>query len=157
MTRRATPAFAPTQVLTALIARNVPFVVVGALAAVAHGSPLPVAATEVAVAPGEAERPRLEEALADLGAVRSSASRSGDIAYDTSGGPLSVHTVAGHGALARRAVPMELAPGLMAPVASARDLMVRAMEATSTQERALIPVLSDILEVDAIGDHRTNE
>jgi hypothetical protein len=60
----------PDEILSTLAARDVDFVVIGGLAAVAHGSRRMTRDIDVVVRPDDVNLGRLEEALAELGAVQ---------------------------------------------------------------------------------------
>lgn len=61
--------FEPVEILEALARDRVDLVVIGAVAAVLQGSPLPTYSLDVAIAPGKKNRDRLTAALTELDAV----------------------------------------------------------------------------------------
>lgn len=128
-TRRAlgragrTPTSGPIRVLRRLRRFGVPFVLVGELAEVAHGSPATVGRTvDVCHASTDAARERLALALADLGA-EAEARRLRLLAQTDAGD--------GYDTLVRNAVGMRLDAGLLVRVAAIEDL-IRIREARCT-------------------------
>jgi hypothetical protein len=93
---------------------GVPFVLIGELAEVAHGSPAGVGRViEVCIASTDVARERLGLALADLGATEARRLR---VLTETSAGDT-------YDVLVRNAVRMHVASGLLVPVAALEDLI----------------------------------
>ena len=142
----------PGPLLAALAGRDVELVVVGALAARAHGVALPAPAVEVAPAPDPSNQERLTRALGDLQARMarilpapdgSRALASGaTFTFTTSEGAL-VLAPAGvrHLALARRAVITKLG-GVAVPCASRDDLIGRCRPGGIAEDAALLGALT---------------
>lgn len=135
--KRTKLAFGNARILKRLRRFGVPFVLIGELAEVVHGSPLkPVGVIEVCVASTEVARERLELALDDLDA-------------DAKGGRLQTlaETAAGdtYDILARNAVAMPVESGILVQVAAVEDL-VRIRRARCTPEdQAAAAVLDAII------------
>ncbi len=113
--RRTKLAFGNRRVLKKLRRFDVPFVLIGELAEVVHGSPLkPAQVTEVCVAPTDVARERLELAMDDDGA-------------DAKGLRLRVveETAAGdtYDVLVRNAVALPVGAGIQVRVAGVEDLI----------------------------------
>ena len=142
----------PGPVLAALAGRDVAFVVVGALAARAHGVLLPARAIEVALDPEPRNQEHLTRALGDLQArmagVRPAADGSRALAdgatvtFTTSGGPLVLAPNGiRHVALARRAVTTKL-EGVAVPCAGRDDLVNRSRPGGVAEDPVLLGALT---------------
>lgn len=123
----------PIHILSLLRRFGVPFVLIGDLAEVAHGSPTKVGAViEVVHGHGDVAEGRIALALKEL-----RASSIGDIAYRTDAGQLHLHaeTAAGddYQLLARNAKRTYVDAGVLVRVAAIDDL-IRARQAGSTPE-----------------------
>jgi hypothetical protein len=134
----------PIKVLRRLRRQAVPFVLIGDLAEVAHGSPASLGRPlEVCHATTDVARERLETAMKDV---------------DPTSVRLLTHTVAGddYEMLVRNAVDMHVDAGILVKVAAIPDL-IRARRAGRTPEdRRVAAVLRAIEdEVHAIGTIRT--
>ena len=146
------PGLEPGPVLAALAGRDVALVVVGALAARAHGLRLPAAAVEVALDPDAVNQERLTRALGDLhgrmagitpGRDGSRALAAGAaFRFATSHGPL-VLTPNGtrHLALARRAVITKVG-GVAVPCAGRDDLIGRSRPGGVAEDPVLLRALT---------------
>jgi transcriptional regulator with XRE-family HTH domain len=113
--RAKDPQTSPVRILRRLRGKGVPFVLIGDLAEVAHGSPGPVGrAVEVCIASTEVARERLSLALDELGGM-------------AEGGRLHVvtRTAAGedYDVLIRNAVKLYVDAGIRMPVAALEDLI----------------------------------
>lgn len=138
--------------LAALAGRDVELVVVGALAARAHGIELPVTTVEVTLDPDPRNQERLTRALGDLqgrmAGIRPAPDGSRALAagatfsFTTSEGPL-VLAPAGtrHLALARRAVITKL-EGVAVPCAGRDDLIARARPGGVAADPVLLGALT---------------
>lgn len=145
------------RVLAALAGRDVGLVVVGALAARAHGAEVAVSAVEIALDPEPANQERLTRALGDLEArmagVRPAPDGSRALA---SGATFTFRTREGalvlapngvpHLTLARRAVTMKVG-GVAVPCAGRDDLVARSRPGGVADD----PVLLGALTVAARG------
>jgi transcriptional regulator with XRE-family HTH domain len=110
---------------------GVPFVLIGELAEVAHGSPAGVGRViEVCIASTDVARERLGLALADLGATEARRLR---VLTETAAGD-------NYDVLVRNAVRMHVASGLLVPVAALDDLIRvrRSGRAASGHEAAAV-------------------
>ncbi len=142
----------PGALLAALAGRDVELVVVGALAARAHGALLPATAVEVTLAPDPANQQRLTRALGDLqgrmtgmlpaadgsralaaGAAFTFATSEGTLAL----GPSGVRYLS----LARRATTTKLA-GVAVPCASRDDLIGRSRPGGVAEDPLLLGALT---------------
>jgi hypothetical protein len=127
--------FEPLPVLRSLATHGVEYVLIGGLAAVLQGSPLPTYDIDIAPAPSAANGKRLAAALADIDAAALTGAeaadqalrRHGDASYFTPFGHIDVHhKPAGfdsYAALRRNAVPMQLEPDLTVLVSPLRDII----------------------------------
>ena len=114
----------PTWILRRLRLAAVPFVLIGDLAEVAHGSPISAGRViEVCVAQTSVAEERVAKALGDLGAVAG----SDDQDWKTAAGQLRLLTTTGAGddydSLIRNAVDMTIDTAVHVRVASLDDLM----------------------------------
>ena len=154
----------PVAAVSALQRRGVDFVVVGAVAAIAQGSPLPTYVLDVTPSREPANVERLVEALVDLDAKLRTP--SGPVAFPlepnmiaggeawtltTSAGPLDLVFVpagtTGYDDIRRDAFAVDLGTGKPPLVASLRDV-IRMKEATGRErDRAQLPALRRTLEL----------
>jgi hypothetical protein len=152
----AEPTFDPFRIFAALRSHGVQYVLVGGLAAVAHGSPADTDDVDVCLDGNDANLKRLGLALEDLGATQrpvepgqehrvSFQTRSGrfDCLEPSPGSP-------GFAELASRAVEMDLGEGIRARVASIEDLAQMKREAGDLAAAAHIAALRpSVIEVPA--------
>jgi hypothetical protein len=134
MTRRELPLDAAV-ILRALADHEVDYVVIGGMAVQAHGNPRTTQDLDLVPEPSRANVRRLAQALAELGArpvgevePRPVAlPRSGVAELDTDAGGVDVHRsppgAAPYPDLRRRALELELEPGVTVPVAGLDDLI----------------------------------
>ena len=127
--------FDPLPVLSALGRHRVEYVLIGGLAAVLQGSPLPTYDIDLAPAPGAANARRLESALADAQAAaltdgddaQQALRRHTDVSLSTPFGYVDLHyRPAGfdtYAALRRNAAPIQLEPDLTVLVSPLRDII----------------------------------
>jgi enoyl-CoA hydratase/carnithine racemase/DNA-binding transcriptional regulator YiaG len=142
----------PGPVLAALAGRDVAFVVVGALAARAHGALLPAAAIEVTLDPEPRNQEHLTRALGDLQARMAGVQPTADgsraladgatFAFTTTGGRLVLApNGVRHVALARRAVTTKL-EGVAVPCAGRDDLINRSRPGGVAEDPVLLGALT---------------
>ena len=153
--------FEPLAVLEALAARQVEFVLIGGLAAVLHGSPLPTFDIDITVRRTGANIEALHQALVDMdalvvpdgdseaetrdalqaGRLTSFCTRSGYV--DVVGTPAALRD---YRVLSRRAVWMQLRPGLRVKVAALQDIVASKQALSRTRDSAQIPALLALLD-----------
>lgn len=148
--------FEPLPVLRTLDRHGVEYVLIGGLAAVLQGSPLPTYDIDIAPTPSAANGKRLAAALADIDAAaltnaedaKQALRRYVDVSYSTPFGHLDLHyKPAGfesYAALRRNAVPMQLEPDLTVLVSPLRDI-IRSRTAAGDQRQ--LPALETALEL----------
>jgi len=148
--------FDPLHVLRAFADAEVEYVLVGGLAAVLQGSPIPTYDIEMVPAPGKRNRARLLAALAaldgisltDVDDVDQALAESTDLAFTTPSGHIDVHHGApgftGHRELRRCARAITLEPGLVVQALSLRDIIRSRMAAGSSRH---LPALETVLEL----------
>ena len=154
--------FEPLPVLRALATHGVEYVLIGGLAAVLQGSPLPTYDIDVAPAPSAANGRRLAAALADIDAAaltnaedaNQALHRHVDVSYATPFGYIDLHhKPAGfksYAALRRNAVPLPLEPDLTVLVSPLRDI-IRSRIAAGDQRQ--LPALEAALELTSTVTH----
>jgi hypothetical protein len=115
----------PLRILAGLRSHGVNYVLIGGLAAAAHGSPLETDDVDVCLAPDDENLDRLGLALMDLGADPSpDASGAADrVSFTTTAGRLDCLELGGrYSELSWNASEMDLGKGVKAAVASVKDL-----------------------------------
>ena len=143
------PLTSPIRILRRLRRFGVPFVLLGDLAEVAHGSPLKVGRViEVCHARTDAAHPRLDRALEDLGATTSDG-----VEFATEAGTFRLATEAATGddyeVLARTAVRMHVDSGILVRVASLEDLIRIRMARCTAADREAAAVLRAVTRLSA--------
>lgn len=88
--------FEPLEILLTMARFEVEFVVVGGLAAILQGSPLPTYSVDIAWKPGERNRGRLLVALSKLNAMTLTAVPDTEAALEDGADPISFYTSCGH-------------------------------------------------------------
>lgn len=148
--------FEPLRVLRALDRRDVDYVLIGGVAAVLQGSPLPTYDVDITPAPGARNRARLLAALADLGAItltdvdstEQALAEETDLSFYTPFGHIDVHHqpagFTSYAELRRGSRPIPLASDLTVSTLSLRDI-VRSRIATG--ETRQLPALETALEL----------
>jgi hypothetical protein len=148
--------FEPLTVLRALSRHGVDYVLIGGVAAVLQGSPLPSYDIDISPAPGVETARRLEDALAELDAVvltdiddvHHALQRRTDISFHTPFGHVDLHHApAGfesYAALRRNARVLQLEPGLAVPVSPLRDII---RSRTAAGDRRQLHALEVALEL----------
>ena len=148
--------FEPLPLLRTLGRHGVEYVLIGGLAAVLQGSPLPTYDIDIAPAPGTANGTRLAAALAEIDTAlltddedaQQALRQHADVSFLTPFGYLDLHyTPAGfatYAALRRNAFPMQLEPDLSLLVSPLRDI-IRSRTAAGDQRQ--LPALEATLEL----------
>jgi hypothetical protein len=138
--------FDPITVLRVLSAREVEYVLIGGVAAVLQGSPLPTYDIDIAPAPGARNRERLAEALTDLSTFTVLEAET-DSVFTPHGYVDLHHAVAGfdgYAAVRRHAINLDLEPGLRILVSPLRDIIRSRLAAGDTRQ---LPALQATLEL----------
>jgi hypothetical protein len=149
------PAFDPFRILAALRAHGVHYVLVGGLAAAAHGSPAGTDDVDVCLDGDDANLKRLGLALADLRASQRPIEPGQEhrVSFQTVFGGLDCLEPTpgspGFGELASRAVEMDLGEGIRARVASIDDLAEMKRAAGDLAGAAHVAALQPPPEVEA--------
>jgi len=149
--------FEPLPILRALARHEVDYVLIGGLAALLQGSPLPTYDIDITPAPGAANAGRLGTALAELDAIApddledatKTLRHQVDASFHTPSGYIDVHyRPAGfknYRALARNARLLELEPGLALRVSPIRDII---RSRTASGDHRQLPALEATLELE---------
>lgn len=137
--------FDPLAVLRALRDHDVEYVLIGGVAAVLQGSPLPTYDIDISPAPGVPNLTRLRHALAELGATALSDDRS----FYTPFGHVDVHDrpagFASYAELRRGSRPIQLEPDLAVRASSLRDIIRSRLAAGDDRQ---LPALEAALELE---------
>lgn len=163
------PVFDPGTMLAALLEHEVRFVVIGGMAALAHGSPFPTEDLDITPEAGAVNLARLSAALTAIDArVRTTGVEAGlPFAHDgeslgrarvwnltTRAGDLDVSLVPagtqGYADLARDAVTVT-AFGVAIPVASLADVVRSKQAANRPKDQRVLPTLRALLAGDLPG------
>jgi hypothetical protein len=152
-------------ILSALQTHQVEYVVIGGFAGLVHGLPLPTYDLDIMLAPGRTNRQRLLTALADLDALalpdeaddvspstaEQAVAAELDVSFFTPHGYLDVVSrpagVRSYGELRRNALTIEVAVGVVARVASVRDLIRSKLAAGRDRDLAKLPALQVLAEL----------
>ncbi|MCP9485175.1 MAG: hypothetical protein MSC30_04905 [Gaiellaceae bacterium MAG52_C11] len=143
--------FEPLAVLRALNGHGVEYVLIGGVAAVLQGSPLPTYDIDITPAPGARNRARLLAALADLDgtALTDPDGEQSDVSFYTPFGHVDVHHrpagFTSYTELRRGSRPIQLEPNLMVHASSLRDI-IRSRLALGDDRQ--LPALEAALELD---------
>lgn len=142
--------------LSALGKHQVEYVLIGGLAAVLQGSPLPTYDIDIAPAPGTANARRLTSALADVQAAaltnaddaQQALQEQTDMSFSTPFGYVDLrYRPAGfdtYAALRRNAIPIQLEPDLTVLVSPLRDII---RSRTAAGDHRQLPALEATLEL----------
>ena len=144
--------FDPLPVLRVFGARGVDYVLIGGLAAVLQGSPLPTYDIDIAPAPGRRNRERLADALTDLDASAVVGAERDSVL--TPYGYVDLHSAIagfdGYAALRRNAIGVDLEPGLRILASPLRDIVRSRLAAGDTRQ---LPALQAALELELGEDN----
>lgn len=160
----AEEAFDPAALIAALQRHDISFVVVGGIAAIAQGAPLPTYDIDVTPQRGQANVERLVAALIELHAKLRTPTESVPFPLDakmlmgadawrlsTSAGPLDLvfepAGTRGFDDLARHAIELDLGTGAPVLVASIADVIRMKEAAAREKDRAQLPGLRRTLEL----------
>lgn len=158
------PEFDPLPILETLQRHEVSFILIGAAAAIAHGSPIPTEDVDITPARDPENLERLANALRELGAklrtpndpvgfpVEGPFLNVGEIwTLATPHGDLDISFIPsgtrGYEDLQRNAVELELGPGLLVRVASLADVIRSKQAAGRLKDLGQLPALRQTLEV----------
>jgi hypothetical protein len=153
--------FTPDKILEVLNGHGVAFVVIGGLAALAHGSNLPTSDVDITPERGLANLARLSHALTELGAEVRLGAESLPFSHDadslaaagvwnlrTAHGELDISMVPsgteGYADLVRGAVGTSIL-GVVVPVASLADVIRSKQAANRPKDQRALPALRDLL------------
>jgi hypothetical protein len=157
----APPEFTPDRILEVLKRHGVDFVVIGGLAAIAHGSNLPTRDVDITPDQEATNLSRLSEALTELKAEVRFGEESLPFGHDAESlasagvwnlrtlyGELDISMVPngtqGYADLVREAVPTSIL-GVEVPVASLADVIRSKQAANRPKDQRVLPVLREIL------------
>jgi hypothetical protein len=157
-----TEIFDPLRILASLEAHGVRYVLIGGLAAVAHGSPAETDDVDICLAGDEDNLRRMGLALSDLGARENAAGSTGEkVSFDTTAGRLDcfemVPGAAGYQDLNEDAVLIDIGHGIAVHIASIVDLteMTRsAGDLTRAAHLAALAQRGDIVDLDPQRERR---
>ena len=157
------PDLDPAPILAALTRHEVAFIVIGGLAAAAHGSILPTFDVDIVPLSSEDNLTRLSDALRELGAKVRASGVEGGVPFDhdarslaaagvwnltTPHGDLDLSFVptgtTGYGDLIQDATE-EPFFGVRAPIASLADIIRSKQAANRPKDQRVLPVLREIL------------
>lgn len=156
-------------ILASLKEHEVEFVVIGGVAGLVHGMPLPTYDLDIMLAPGRPNRARLLAALADLDALalpdeaedasptsaETALAAGRDVSFFTPRGYLDVVSrpagIRSYGELRRNAVSVEAADGVEVSVAALRDIIRSKLAAGRDRDRAKLPALQTAAELQSNG------
>lgn len=143
--------FDPLTVIRALHHRNVDYVLIGGVAAILQGSPLPTYDIDITPAPGARNHARLLAALADLDAtgLTSTDGEPTDVSFYTPFGHVDVHHrpagFTSYAELRRGSHPIQLEPDLTVQASSLRDIIRSRLAAGDNRQ---LPALEAALELE---------
>lgn len=143
--------FEPLAVLRALRDRDVEYILIGGVAAILQGSPLPTYDIDIALAPGARNRTRLLAALADLEAT--ALTDEGTLpaeSFYTPSGHVDVYGrpagFASYAELRRGSRTIQLEPDLVVQASSLRDIIRSRLAAGDDRQ---LPALEAALELES--------
>lgn len=160
----AEPPFNPLPILEVLTRHHVSFILIGAAAAIAHGSPIPTEDVDITPERNQENLERLAGALRELGAKLRTPEEAVEFPVDgpflnvgevwtlsTPYGDLDISFIPsgtrGYEDLKRDAVELELGPGLIVQVASLADVIRSKQAAGRLKDLGQLPALRQTLEV----------
>ncbi|HEY7667761.1 MAG TPA: hypothetical protein VIE12_06500 [Actinomycetota bacterium] len=158
----ATEIFDPLRILASLEAHGVRYVLIGGLAAVAHGSPTETDDVDICLAGDDQNLRRVGLALADLGGRDNPATSTGTkVSFETEAGRLDcfelLPTMAGYPELSEDAVLIDIGHGIRVHIASIVDLTEMTRSAGDLTRAAHLAALAqgtDVVEVDPPRERR---
>lgn len=159
----ASPRFQPDKILEAFTRRRVRFVVIGGLAALAHGSPYPTGDVDITPDPEADNLQRVSEALSDLDAKVWFSDDDEPVPFSHDATSLASSAVwklvstfgridlslvptgtQGYRDLVRESTDAEIV-GVVVPVASLADVIRSKQAANRPKDQRVLPVLREIL------------
>jgi hypothetical protein len=154
-----TEIFDPLRILASLEAHGVRYVLIGGLAAVAHGSPAETDDVDICLAGDDDNLRRMGLALADLGGRDNPATSTGTkVSFETAAGRLDcfelLPTMAGYPELSEDAVLIEIGHGIRVHIASIVDLTEMTRSAGDLTRAAHLAALSQGADVVDLEPHR---
>lgn len=157
-----TEIFDPLRILASLEAHGVRYVVIGGLAAVAHGSPTETDDVDICLAGDNDNLRRMGLALADLGGRDNPVTSTGSkVSFDTVAGRLDcfelLPSMAGYQELSEDAVLIDIGHGVRVHIASIVDLTEMTRSAGDLTRAAHLAALaqgSDVVELEPPQERR---
>ncbi|HEY7478182.1 MAG TPA: hypothetical protein VIB62_08085 [Actinomycetota bacterium] len=154
-----TEIFDPLRILASLEAHGVRYVLIGGLAAVAHGSPAETDDVDICLAGDDGNLRRMGLALADLGGRDNPATSTGTkVSFETAAGRLDcfelLPTMAGYPELSEDAVLIDIGHGIRVHIASIVDLTEMTRSAGDLTRAAHLAALAQSADVVELGPAR---
>jgi len=157
-----TEIFDPLRILASLEAHGVRYVLIGGLAAVAHGSPAETDDVDICLAGDDDNLRRMGLAMADLGGRDNPATSTGTkVSFETAAGRLDcfelLPTMAGYPELSEDAVLIDIGHGIRVHIASIVDLTEMTRSAGDLTRAAHLAALgqgTDVVELDRARERR---
>jgi hypothetical protein len=156
-----TEIFDPLRILASLEAHGVRYVLIGGLAAVAHGSPAETDDVDICLAGEDDNLRRMGLALADLGGRDNPATSTGTkVSFETAAGRLDcfelLPTMEGYPELSEDAVLIDIGHGIHVHIASIVDLTELTRSAGDLTRAAHLAALGqpDVVELEPPRDRR---
>ncbi|MFN8232476.1 MAG: hypothetical protein U0V56_03050 [Actinomycetota bacterium] len=157
-----TEIFDPLRILASLEAHGVRYVLIGGLAAVAHGSPAETDDVDICLAGDDDNLRRMGLAMADLGGRDNPATSTGTkVSFETAAGRLDcfelLPTMAGYPELSEDAVLIDIGHGIRVHIASIVDLTEMTRSAGDLTRAAHLAALgqgTDVVELDRVRERR---
>lgn len=158
-----TEIFDPLRILASLEAHGVRYVLIGGLAAVAHGSPAETDDVDICLAGDDENLRRMGLALADLGGRDNPATSTGTkVSFETTAGRLDcfelLPTMAGYPELSEDAVLIDIGHGINVHIASIVDLTEMTRSAGDLTRAAHLAALAqgaDVVELEPSKGRRS--
>jgi hypothetical protein len=157
-----TEIFDPLRILASLEAHGVRYVLIGGLAAVAHGSPAETDDVDICLSGEDENLRRMGLALADLGGRDNPATSTGTkVSFETAAGRLDcfelLPTMAGYPELSEDAVLIDIGHGIHVHIASIVDLTEMTRSAGDLTRAAHLAALAqgaDVVELEPARERR---
>jgi hypothetical protein len=154
-----TEIFDPLRILASLEAHGVRYVLIGGLAAVAHGSPAETDDVDICLSGEDENLRRMGLALADLGGRDNPATSTGTkVSFETAAGRLDcfelLPTMAGYPELSEDAVLIDIGHGIRVHIASIVDLTEMTRSAGDLTRAAHLAALAQSADVVELGPAR---
>jgi hypothetical protein len=144
------PRFDPLRIAAALRSHGVSYILVGDIAAAAHGAPVETDETDILLPEDDANLDRLGLALLELGATALDAGDAHHTSYDTMAGRLNlIETDTEFQELWRDAVELDLGRGVQARVASLETMSKLRLESGDLVGAARLATIGGVAEMRA--------